>query len=356
MRWWRGLVVACVLGLGAASQPPERSAGAQAGHAPETQRPAPAVDSRAAETSQSQRDDGGGSEHLSAYERESLTVDRAANGISERANLIAEAQRSYAFWQMWLTVAGVAFTGVAAFFAYRATHWAKEAARQTKRSADADNAALKATVEAAGEARQEAVEQARRFEDQLHLSADSALAMQASARAATKGLALTTDTTAKQLRPYVYIVGERFKLNSLGIGTVGSEGGFQRIVNDHVGIEFAIKNFGLTPAKRVRLRARAYIGEGWNDGGEVDVSASATLHRGDMPPGFERPIHGYGLDGMAEAYPNVVRGTRSIFFEGKIEYEDSAGEPYETFFRRAATGGDISDGDFLFTEEGNDAT
>jgi hypothetical protein len=83
---------------------------------------------------------------MSLYER----LDVAA---STRANNIADAQRRYAYWQMFLAAAGVGFTGVAAFFAWRATHWAKEAARHTKRSADADNHALTETRNAAAAAR-----------------------------------------------------------------------------------------------------------------------------------------------------------------------------------------------------------
>ncbi|MBU4435465.1 MAG: hypothetical protein KKC14_13745 [Alphaproteobacteria bacterium] len=48
---------------------------------------------------------------------------------------------------------GVAFTGVAAFFAYRATHWAKAAAHAARQSAAADNEALAETRAAADEAR-----------------------------------------------------------------------------------------------------------------------------------------------------------------------------------------------------------
>lgn len=117
--------------------------------------------------------DPGRSESMSDYERESLAVDRAANRIAETANAISDAQRSYAFWQLVLSFAGVGFTGIAAFFAWRATHWAKEAASHTKRSADADNAALTETRNAAAEARKDAEAQAERFRQELKIAKDN---------------------------------------------------------------------------------------------------------------------------------------------------------------------------------------
>jgi hypothetical protein len=63
---------------------------------------------------------------------ESVALDREANRIAERANLIADVQSAYAFWQTALGAAGVFFTGFAAIFAWRATHWAREAAFHAK--------------------------------------------------------------------------------------------------------------------------------------------------------------------------------------------------------------------------------
>ncbi|CAN7586463.1 hypothetical protein [Phenylobacterium sp. LjRoot164] len=112
---------------------------------------------------------------MSAYERESLVIDRAANRIAEAANTISSAQRDYAFWQLVLGAVAVAFTGIAAFFAYRATHWAKEAARQSKRSADADNAALEEAQKALLLSHEDAAVQADRFDQQISLARTNAV-------------------------------------------------------------------------------------------------------------------------------------------------------------------------------------
>jgi len=143
--------------------------------------------------------DAGSDQHLSRYDRESLAVARTANRIAETANLIAEAQRSYALGQLILTIFGVGFTGVAAFFAYRATHWAKEAATAARESAAADNAALEETRKASADARKDAIEQGKRFNEQLHL-ADQTMQFTARTARAMGDTALETRAGAKAMR------------------------------------------------------------------------------------------------------------------------------------------------------------
>lgn len=317
MRWAVVLTAVAAIGLYGASQSPpanvERAKGNQSEQRSE------AVAPRSSGENDSNTSSGGqkSTEEMTAYERESLAVDRAANGLAKSANAISEAQREYAFWHLALGGFGVGFTGIAAFFAWRATHWAKEAARQTKRSADADNAALAEARISAEEARKEAVEQANRLRGQL--------------------------------RPYVYIVEENISTNPVHIN-------LRTIVSDHAPINFSIKNFGQTPAKRVRLKARAFIGEYWTEGGLVDVEEAAIIHRADLPPGFERKIEGYAVNGLAQPYARVQQSECSVFFEGLIEYEDAAGVTYETNFRRVCTGPQIETGVFIIPPEGNEAT
>lgn len=305
---------------------------------------------------------------------ESLAIDREANRIAERANLIAETQRSYAFWQTVLGAFGVLFTAVAAIAAIAAAIYAKRAAKAAGESAVADNEALGITIQAAADAREDAAVQAERFgkqmaktQEMVEFTAKSSYAMERSAQAtrrmatamgasvtaAQKSLELSTETAAMQLRPYVYVADEVIKISAVGIGVGGK---FSRFVNDTGEITFAIKNFGLTPAKRVRLKARAFVGEYWLDGGDVDLEAATEIHRADLPPGFDRRIHGYTVPGLAETYGKILNGQQSIFFDGLIEYEDAGGRKYVTHFRRVATGHDVQDGIFIITAEGNEAT
>lgn len=86
-----------------------------------------------------------GAKGMSAYERESLVVDRTANSIAESANAISRDQRRYALWQLGLGGAGVAFTAIAALAAIAAAIYAKHAAEAARESATADNQALTET-------------------------------------------------------------------------------------------------------------------------------------------------------------------------------------------------------------------
>lgn len=232
--------------------------------------------------------------------------------------------------------------------------YAKRAWLAAKSSAEADNAALAEARTAAADARREAAEQAKRVSEQLSETRKMAVAAQESAEAAKRAVDVAADTATKQLRPYVYIVDEKVSVSVVHAGSIGSVKAFP---SDRAPVSFSIKNFGQTPAKRVRLRARTSIGEHWTDGGPMDLDASAVIHRADMPPGFERPILGHAANGITDVYQSLVTGTRTIFFDGLIEYEDAGGRRYQTSFRRACTGQDaIHQGTFFITPEGNEAT
>lgn len=224
-----------------------------------------------------------GNQRLTRAERESIAVDRAANRIAERANLIADAQRSYAFWQLVFAAAGVIFTAIAAVAAIAAAKYAKHAAQAAKQSADADNAALTET---------------RRI-------------------------------AATQLRPYVYLVDEQFGRAVLSGGGL-KEGE----------ITFAFKNFGQTPAKRVRFRAEVRVQEGpWNMDFPADLSKIHELQFGDLPPGHTRPmVEGYPVFGL-EPYRLAFEGdTAAIVLHGEVVYGDANGVEYRTAFRRSVNG------------------
>lgn len=194
MHWAVVLAAVAAIGLGGASQAApadaERAKGNQRQQHSEAVAPGGGAENGASGGSPRNK----GADELNPYERESLAIDRAAIRAAERANVIAEAQRRYSFVQLVLGFVGVVLTGVAAYFAYRATHWAREAAVQTKRSADADNEALSETRAAAVDARQAAALQAKRLAEQSQLAdqtmqftAKTAYAMSDTARETRRG-------------------------------------------------------------------------------------------------------------------------------------------------------------------------
>jgi hypothetical protein len=170
--------------------------------------------------------------------------------------------------------------------------------------------------------------------------------------AARKAVEVTEKTAHLQLRPYVYIVDEVAHAYAIH-GRPEHRG---MAVSDHAPVTFALKNFGQTPAKRVRLRARGFTGEHWTEGGLVDLDAAAITHRADLPPGFDRKVEGYAVNDLKKDFARIRRGAASLFFEGVIEYEDASGNEYVTNFRRACTGDAIHSGVFIITSEGNEAT
>lgn len=188
--------------------------------------------------------------------------------------------------------------------------------------------------------------------DSLEVARRSADAAKQAAEAAERSVQVAADTATKQLRPYVYIFGERVHPYAI----LGNPDRIGMAVADTAPVTFSIKNFGQTPAKRVRLRARAFTGDYWTEGGLIDLEDAPLLHRADLPPGFDREIKGYTVGGLAKLFASIQLGEKSIFFEGVIEYEDAIGTKYQTNFRRACTGRDAGEGIFFIPSEGNEAT
>lgn len=178
-------------------------------------------------------------------------------------------------------------------------------------------------------------------------------AMQTSANAALGSVKASEEANKVLLRPYVYLADEKIDVSFVEI-SAGQR--LERMASDIGEAKFSVKNFGQTPAKRVRLKARLFIGEYWVDGGAIDLEAATEIHRADLPPGFARDVQGYTVAGVAKAFAKILDGQRSIFFDGQIDYEDAGGKAYVTHFRRVATGHDITKGVFIITAEGNDAT
>jgi hypothetical protein len=296
----------------------------------------------------------------SVYETKSLALTREANNIAARSAEAAIRQANYGLDQVVLGGFATFFTALAAIAAIAAAYYAKHAAEAARLSAKSDHDALEETRKAGVEARREAVEQAKRVTEQLRLAdqtmqftAKSAYAMETSARAtrsnansAQRAVEVAADTASKQLRPYVYLTSEVVKTTRYIDGSV----------DDRAPIDFTVRNFGQTPAKKVSIRARAFVGGYWNDNFQADLSESTVIHRADMPPGFWREIDGFAVLGLSDLWPSVLLSERTIFLEGAVDYEDGAGVKYTTTFRRACTGENLYSGVFFITEGGNEAT
>ncbi|TCS16612.1 hypothetical protein [Caulobacter sp. BK020] len=202
---------------------------------------------------------------LTSYERESLAVDRVANNIGERANRIAEAQRIYGLLQLILSLFGVGFTGAAAIFAWRATHWAKNAALETKRSADADNAALEATQAGLEEARVDAAKQEERFAAQLAVAHRQA------------------DAAVKSNQAYLSVISGSIELVRYGINSLSPPYPEFKLV-------LVVENIGKSPCPR----------------GNIEVSASTIA----APP-FAKHNSPYTFDCSGLSFINgIAAGTR----------------------------------------------
>lgn len=171
--------------------------------------------------------------------------------------------------------------------------------------------------------------------------------------AAQAAVDVTEKTAHLQLRPYVYITSEH-------VGATISrpditKGVSIKLPRDVGSIEFSFKNFGQTPAKRVRIRARCFVGGYWNVPFRSNFGSAVWIYVGDMPPGFEKNIDAYTVTNLASQYAAVKDAVKSIILDGQIEYWDAAGAKYTTKFRRACTGDDVERGTFFVTPKGNEA-
>jgi hypothetical protein len=292
----------------------------------------------------------GGQESLSGGDRESLAVSREANRIAERANLIAEAQKAYALGQFIVGGVGVGLTAVAVAAAIYAAFYAKAAADAARDSANADNAALEQTRDAAAEARKDALEQAQRHSDQLDIAERTASAMRETARGARDANQIALETSASQLRPYVYVLEE-----FVGVVTKPNFAGELHLY-DTAKAGFSIRNFGKTPAKNVTVRALVEVGGYWSDDRVVEFSKTRTIYRADIPPSHQTSVDGYFVSGLSGLHQEFANSKKSIFLSGEVNYEDGLGNKYRTEFNRALTGESYLSNRFLTPPSGNVST
>jgi hypothetical protein len=263
---------------------------------------------------------------FTAFERESLAVDRAANGIAQRANLIAEAQRSYAYWQLLLGGAGVAFTAVAAIAAIAAAIYAKRAAHAAALSAQADNASLSATLKAAEDARADAKEQAARFKKQMgaqdqliEYTAKTAYAMEHAAtgmRGAASAARRSADVAERSL-----LVAQAPSLSFKDV-EVRREPPRTKAPIEQMGIVVTWENVGTTIARNVDIRTCiiVFAGEPPSDFAYPEGPAtprSLTFVTARQP--IESRINILAMEKWVEAYEK----SHTVLLYGSAEYDDA---------------------------------
>ncbi|MBC7168929.1 hypothetical protein [Phenylobacterium sp.] len=174
----------------------------------------------------------------------------------------------------------------------------------------------------------------------------------ANAQAAHAAVRISEFANDAMLRPYVYLVDEAFYPRAV-FGQIEHVG---MSVADFAPVRFSLKNFGQTPAKNVRLTARAYIGPHREDLGPLDLSAEHAIYRGDIPPGHAFEIDAYTIGGLANDFKAIGNQEKTVVLEGLIEYEDGNRSEHQTEFRRLSCGDDVQRGKFFVAPDYNRAT
>lgn len=157
---------------------------------------------------------------------------------------------------------------------------------------------------------------------------------------ATRNLVLGADRTAeRQLRAYVYV--EKTHLN------------YEKGHWEH---SYRIKNFGQTPAHKVRLASRTEAVD-WKSGRPVLPKPTQVEELGSMAPNgdfFDNENKVYGAATEAE----LVKGSKAIYLVGSIRYQTVFGDLEHVTNFRYYVGGDMeySSGEMSADDEGNDAT
>lgn len=150
---------------------------------------------------------------------------------------------------------------------------------------------------------------------------------------ATKEANLIAATTQFfELRPYVFLDQATF-----GHEVKSKDGTTRRVLLDPSPVALTIKNFGSTPAKNVKLVARAFVGGVWNAPFETQLGDAAEIPLGDIPPGQSTPRDGFFVSSSQPSRAAMSDGEMSLFIEGCITYENSQGSGFETKFRWAST-------------------
>lgn len=273
-----------------------------------------------------------GKKGMTAYERESLAVDRAANDIGKRANSIADAQRIYGLIQLVLGIFGVLFTGIAAVAAIAAALYAKEAAAQARRSADADNANLAATQAGMEEARKDAIKQDKRFTDQLALSqetmeftAKTSYAMEHSASAMRR--MATATARAAEASNVSSEIARAIELPTLVLSKISLGDRLPKLADElqRSVVELKVRNYGRSPAFLIEQASEI----------SLDPLPDTPVYNRTFPmdadkvamPDKDHDLYVAAKRGgiSAEEAEDIISGARILSVYGFVKYRDFLG-------------------------------
>jgi len=230
----------------------------------------------------------------------------------------AEAARdaaNWAWWQMWLSGLGVIGLGITLWFNFRALRLTEKEAAETK--------------------------------DALKIASQNASAVTRAAKAAQTANEIAREANYVQLRPYLYLTKVSVEYDHMhSIGHLGDTG---KIV-------FFFENFGHSPARSVVLRSLAIIGGVWNDPSPIDLETAHPVNLEDYPSGYAGNRDGYFVHGIKAAHSELIRGKKSVFVVGQIQYRDGFGRTYFTNFRLASSEKEYDDCRFSVCPVWNDAS
>ena len=220
----------------------------------------------------------------------------------------------WAWYQMWLSLAGIIGLGITLWFNFRALRLAEKEAKETK--------------------------------DALVIAETNAEAVGRTAHAAFEANSIARESMHRQLRPFVYVAHPNITYHHMHS---------VEFIGDTAEVILYITNYGKTPAYNVCIIANAYIGGIWNAPGMASLEGR-EVYLGDIPPTITKPRDGYTVLGLKNAHHEIIAGTSSVFVEGILNYNDAFGETYATRFRFASTERDYPSGVWADCPEGNNAT
>jgi hypothetical protein len=152
-------------------------------------------------------------------------------------------------------------------------------------------------------------------------------------------VAVIRGSAKRQLRAYVYLENAHFEWTD----TLNWK------------ITYRIRNFGQTPAYKVKLVELAKV-VAWNNGAPIIPAQTKNISLGAMAPGGDFVDNEAKLEGTTTR-DDLVHGRNAIYLVGAITYRDAFRRDHWTKFR-LYIGGDVGcEGNELYTDdEGNDAT
>jgi hypothetical protein len=120
-------------------------------------------------------------------------------------------------------------------------------------------------------------------------------------------------------------------------------------------ITYVIKNFGQTPAHKVKVTEAAEVVD-WNAGAPIVPVASYQFNLGVMAPGGDFFENEADLKGTA-TLNDLTYGTKAIFLVGRIDYRDIFKKKQWSTFQYYIGGAmGCSGREMCADEDGNDAT